>query len=332
MMPPSFGGEMNNRRKLLIALGASVLARPFSAVAQAYPNRPIKLIVPFPPGGGTDIIARLVADRLAQRLAQPILIDNKPGAGATIGADATAKAAPDGYTLLMGVVRAYAIAQTYNKSLGYDIRRDLAPVSMVGHGSVVLVVTPGLAAHSVKELVALAKANPGKYEYASSGAGGEIHLANELFKHVAGIDIVHIPYKGTAQFLPDLISGRIAMSLDSMPAYIPYIKSGKLRALAVGGHQRSPVFPDLPTLEESGFPVEAGPVYALLAPAGTPREFIARLNRELGLVLQERDLRDQLAKQGYDIGGSTPEAVQAFVEEEIAKWAKVMADAKIKPE
>ena len=323
---------MNNRRKLIAALGASVLAAPVPALAQAYPNRPIKLIVPFPLGGGTDIIARQVADRLAQRLGQSVQIDNKPGAGATIGADAAAKAPPDGYTLLMGVVRAYSIAHTYNRNLGYDIRRDFAPVSMVGRGSVVLVVTPGLAANSVKELVALARANPGKLEYASSGTGGEIHLANELFKQVAGIDVVHVPYKGTAQFLPDLMSGRIAMSLDSMPAHIPYIKSGKLRALAVGGRNRSAALPDVPTLEEAGFPVEAAPVYAVLAPAATPREIVARLNRELGFVLRQADLRDQLAKQGYELAGSTPEAVQTFIDEEIIKWAKVMKEANIKPE
>jgi tripartite-type tricarboxylate transporter receptor subunit TctC len=298
-----------------------------------YPARPIHIIVPFPAGGATDILTRVVAEKLGTRLGQPIVVDNKPGAGANIGAEAAAKSAPDGYTLLMGSVASHSISVTYYKTLGYDFRRDLAPVSMVGHVPSVLVITNSLPVKTVPELIAYAKANPGKLNFASSGTGALIHLTGEMFKQMAGIDIVHVPYKGTALFLPDLIDGRVSMSLDSMPPHLPHIKSGKLRALAVTSARRSPVLPDLPTVAEAALPgFEAVAPYALFVPAGTPAEIIALLNREVNAVLLMSEVRDKLAEQGIDVAGSTPDALAATVKTEIAKWAKVIKDGNIKPE
>jgi tripartite-type tricarboxylate transporter receptor subunit TctC len=301
--------------------------------ASGYPARPIHVIVPFPAGGATDILTRVVVDKLGARLGQTIIVDNKPGAGANIGAEAAAKAPPDGYTLLMGSVASHAIAVSYYRHLGYDFRRDLAPISMVGYVPNVLVVTPGLPVRSVPELIAYAKAHPGELNFASSGTGALIHLTGEMFKQMAAIDIVHVPYKGTALFLPDLIDGRVSMALDSMPPHLPHIKSGKLRALAVTSAQRSPVLPDLPTVAEAALPgFESVAPYALFAPAGTPADIIALINREVNAVLLLPDVRDKLAEQGIEASGSTSEALASIVKNEIGKWAKVIKDGNIKPE
>jgi tripartite-type tricarboxylate transporter receptor subunit TctC len=318
-----------------VALLTAGMAQAQSGAKSAggYPAKPVHIIVPFPPGGATDILARSVAERLSVRLGQPVIIDNKPGAGANIGAEAAAKSAPDGYTLLMGSVASHSISLSYYRKLGYDIRRDLAPISMVGYITNVLVVSPNLPVNSVKELIALAKAKPGQLNFASSGTGGLIHLTGELFRQMAGIDIVHVPYKGTALFLPDLMKGDIAMSLDTLPPHQPHIKAGRLRALAVTTKERSPVMPDLPTMAEAGLPgFESVAIYALFAPTGTPRDIIALLNREANAVLQQADLHDRLAAQGIEIAGSTPEAVAAVVQEEVAKWARVIKQGNIQPE
>ncbi len=301
--------------------------------AGGYPARPIRVIVPFPAGGATDILTRVVADKLGARLGQTIIVDNKPGAGANIGAEAAAKAPPDGYTLLMGSVSSHSIAVSYYRNLGYDFRRDLAPISMVAYVTNVLVVTPSLPVRSVPELIAYAKAHPGELNFASSGTGALIHLTGEMFKQMAAIDIVHVPYKGTALFLPDLIDGRVSMSLDTLPPHLPHIKSGKLRALAVTSAQRSPVLPDLPTVSEAALPgFESVAPYALFAPAGTPADIIALINREVNAVLLLPEVRDKLAEQGIETSGSTPEAVASIIKSEIAKWAKVIKDGNIKPE
>jgi tripartite-type tricarboxylate transporter receptor subunit TctC len=302
-------------------------------LASGYPAKPIRLIVPFPAGGATDILARVVAEKLGTRLGQNIVVDNKPGAGANIGAEAAAKSLPDGYTLLMGSVASHAISVSYYRNLGYDFRRDLVPISMVGYVTSVLVVTPGLPVKTVAELIAYGKANPGKINFASSGTGAFIHLTGEMFKQMAGIDMVHVPYKGTALFLPDLIDGRVTMSLDSMLPHLPHIKSGKLRALAVTSAQRSPVLPDLPTVAEAGLPgFEAVAPYALFAPAGTPADIIALINREVNTVLGSPELRSKLADQGIEASGSTSAALASTVNTEIAKWAMVIKNGNIKPE
>jgi tripartite-type tricarboxylate transporter receptor subunit TctC len=302
-------------------------------LASGYPARTIKIIVPFPAGGATDILTRVVADKLGTRLGQVVIVDNKPGAGANIGADAAAKSPADGYTLLMGSVASHAISVSYYKTLAYDFRRDLAPVSTVGFVPSVLVITPSIPAKTVAELIAYAKANPGKLNFASSGTGALIHLTGEMFKQMAGIDMVHVPYKGTALFLPDLIDGRISLSLDSLPPHLPHIRSGKLRALGVTSLKRSPVLPDVPTISEAGLPgFEAIAPYALFVPTGTPADIVAFLNREVNAVLAMPEVRDKLAEQGIEVVGSTPDALAATVRTEIAKWAKVIKDGNIKPE
>ena len=295
-----------------ILAGACLLVSALAAFAQPYPSKPIRFIVPFPPGGGVDIVARAIGEKLSPRLGQPIVIDNKPGAGMTIGTDAVAKSAPDGYTLLIGPIGSQAIVHLTYPKLAFDIRRDFAPVAKIGQGTIALVVPQSSRANSVCELVALAKANPGKLTFASSGTGALIHLTGELFKQAAGIDMTHVPYKGTTQILPDLLEGRVDMALDSLPAYLTHLRSGKLRVLAVASSQRSPLLPDVPTMAEAGVPgVVSVTDYAIYAPAGTPKEVIALLNRETGAVLQLADLRAKLEAQGREVATSTPAEMQA---------------------
>ena len=285
-----------------------------SANAQTYPNKSIKLIAPYPPGGGVDTVARLLAERLAARLGQQIIVDNKPGAGATIGGDALAKSAPDGYTLMLGSVIDYSTAPLFQKSLGFDMRRDFAPVVEVGFGTVGLIVTADLPARSVQELIALAKARPGSLSFASTGTGALHHLNMEMFKQQTGVDLVHVPYKGTTQFLPDLLAGRVQITMDSMPAHLPHIKSGKTRALAVASTQRSAMLPDVPTMAEAGLPgFETATNYTLFAPANTPRDIIAMLNRVANEVLRQAELRERLLALGIVVTGGTSEEVQARI-------------------
>lgn len=311
----------------LLALGA------LPASAQQYPTRPVRFIAPFPPGGGVDVVARVVGEKLGGRLGQTVVVDNRPGAGATLGTTLAAKSTPDGYTLLVAPVIGLAIAQGYYRKLDYDLRRNFEPVSKIGFGTVVMVVPPSLRVSSVKELIALAKAKPGQLSFASSGIGGLIHLTGELFKQMAGVDILHVPYKGTTQLLPDLIDGRVSMAIDSLPAHIPHIKAGRLRALGVARKTRSAQLPDVPTMSEAGVPgFESYTDYALYAPAGTPKTIVVLLNRETIAVLQLSDLRAKLDGIGIEVGGSTPEALRAEVASEVAKWTKVIKDANIKQE
>ena len=310
-----------------------LLAFASTAFAQAYPAKPIRIIVPFPPGGGVDIVTRTIAERLSPRVGQPIVIDNRPGAGTTIGVDAAVKSAPDGYTLLSGPIGNMAIIQYMLPKVTFDARRDLAPVARVGYGTIIFIVPQASPARSVGDFVAMAKANPGKFTFASSGTGGLIHLTGELFKQAAGINLTHVPYKGTTQILPDILDGRVDMALDSLPAYLPHLRSGKVRALAVATRQRSSLFPELPTMGEAGVSgVVSATDYALYAPAGTPREAIALLNRETNAVLQMTDFRAKLAASGIEVQGGTPESLGAELADEYAKWAKVIRDGNIKPE
>jgi tripartite-type tricarboxylate transporter receptor subunit TctC len=304
-----------------------------AALAQQYPAKTIRIVAPFPPGGGVDIVSRALAEKLGPRLGQPMVVDNKPGAGTTIGTDIVAKSAPDGYTLLLGPIGGQAIVHAMYPKRTFDIQRDFAPVSRIGHGTIVFIVPAASKAGSVREFVALAKANPGKFTFASSGVGALIHLTGEMFKQAAGIDLTHVPYKGTTQILPDLLDSRVDMALDSLPAYLPHLKSGKVRALAVASAQRSSLMPDLPTMAEAGVPgVVSQTDYAVYAPAGTPPAVVALLNREVNAVLKMEDFRAKLATLGIEVWGSTPEALAEELADEIAKWARVIREARIKPE
>ena len=316
-------------RAALAALALIALA----AHAQPYPTRAIKFVVPFPPGGGVDIVARAVGDKLAPRLGQPIVIENKPGGGTTIGTDAVAKSAPDGYTILISGIASQAIVHHMNPHRPFDMQRDFAPVARIADGTIAFVVPASSPAQSVRDFVARAKVNPGKLTFASSGTGGIIHLTGEMFKQAAGIDLTHIPYKGTTQILPDILDGRIDLALDSVPAYLPHIKSGKVKVFAVAAAKRSALFPELPTMAEAGVPgVVAATDYALYAPAGTRKEIIARLARETAAVLEDADLRAKLAAQAIEVHGGGPEALAAELASEIEKWGRVIRAANIKPE
>ncbi|TMH60079.1 MAG: tripartite tricarboxylate transporter substrate binding protein [Betaproteobacteria bacterium] len=317
-------------RSLLAALALVVAGE---AWAQAYPARPIRFVVPFPPGGGMDIVARAVGEKLATRLGQPVVIENKPGAGTTIGTDAVAKSAPDGYTLLVSGIASQAIVHYMHPKRTFDMQRDFAPVARIADGTIAFVVPQSSPAKSVKDFVALAKANPGRLTFASSGVGGLIHLTGEMFKQAAGIDLTHVPYKGTTQILPDILDARVDLALDSLPAYLPHIQSGKLRVFAVASRSRSSLLPELPTMAEAGVPgVVSATDYALFAPAGTRRDIVLRLYRETAAVLEAADLRAKFATQGIEVRGGTPEALQAELADELAKWGRVIQTANIRAE
>jgi tripartite-type tricarboxylate transporter receptor subunit TctC len=299
----------------------------------AYPNTPITVVVPFPAGGATDILTRAITEKLALRIGQSVIIENRPGAGANIGAATVAKAPPDGYTILMGSIGSHSISVTYHKDPGYNFKKDLMPISSAGSLSNIVVIGNDVPAKNLQELVAYAKANPGKLTCGSSGTGGLIHLTCEMFKIAAGIDVLHVPYKGTSLLMPDLISGRVTMALDTLPPYIPMLKEGKVRALAITTATRSSLVPDLPTIAESGYPgFESVAVYGFFAPTGTPTAIIKKLNADINAVLLDPELKDKLLKVGIEVAGSTPAALAAFVDKEIAKWAAVIKAGNIKSE
>ena len=296
--------------------------------AQTYPTKPIRLVVPFPPGGATDILARDVAQKLTEAWGQSVIVDNRPGAGGNIGSELVAKSAPDGYTLEMGTVGTHAINASLYAKMPYDHVKDFTPVILVAGVPNVLVVTPSLPVSSVAELIAYAKANPGKLNFASSGNGTSIHLSGELFKVMAGVQMTHIPYKGSAPALQDLIAGQVQLMFDNLPPSLPQIKAGKLRALAVTSLARAPALPDVPTLAESGLPgFEASSWFGILAPAGTPAPIVAKLNAEVAKWLATPEAKEKLLKQGANPAGGTPEDFAKHIAAETAKWAKVVKDS-----
>ena len=321
------------RNGAVLALLAVLSTGAFAQGSAGYPSRSLRLIVPFPPSGGTDIVARTVAPHLSAALGQQIVIDNKPGAGGTIGSELATKAANDGYTLLMATSSTHAVAPNLNPKLGYDPQRDFAPVVNVNIGPNILVVTAGLPPRSVRELIAWGKSNAGKLTFASSGTGTVYHLTGEMFKSMAGVDMVHVPYKGSAQAFPDLISGQVSLMFDATTSVMPHVKSGKLRALAITSAQRNAALPDLPTVAEAGVPgFESALWIGLFAPAGTSREIITRLNTEANKVLARNDVRDAFAQQGTEVVGGTPEQFAAQIRADIARWGKVIREAGVKME
>ncbi len=301
------------------------------APAQAqYPNKPVRLVLPFPPGGGTDTLGRVVGAKLSETLGQQVVIENRPGAGANIGAEVVAKSPPDGYTLLMGNI-AHAINVTLYSKLGYDLLKDLAPVSLLASTPNIVVVHPSVPAKSVKELIAVARARPGNLDFASSGSGSSAHLAGELFSNMAGIKMTHVPYKGGGPAVIALLGGQVSVGFATTPSVISHVKTGKLRGLAVTGAQRSASAPELPTVSESGLPgFEVVGWYGLLAPSGTSREIIARLHSESVKLLKLPDVKERLAATGFEPIGTTPEQFGTYIRSEVEKWAKVVKAAGIR--
>ena len=306
------------------ALFTACTAFAAAAFAQGYPAKPVKVVVPYPPGGPTDIVARVVSQKLSEQTGQQFLVENRPGAGGNIGAEAVAKSPADGYTLLVATT-AHAINPSLFKSLSYQLLKDLVPVSQLTSGPLVIVVNPALPAKSVAELIALAKAKPGTLNFASSGNGQSTHLSAELFNSMAGVKMNHVPYKGSAPALTDVMGGQAALMFDTMLSAMPHVKSGKLKALAVTSAKRSPAAPDLPTVAESGLPgYEAIAWNNLLAPAGTPKDVIAKLSAELKKVLDQPDVKERFGAQGFAAAWTTPETSTAFMQSEVEKWAKVV--------
>jgi len=321
------------RAALSLAATLAILTPHAAAAADAYPARPIRFVVAFPPGGGTDIIARSIAQKLAERLAQQVVVDNRPGAGGNIGTDIVAKSAPDGYTMLMGSAGPLAINASLFASMPFDPVRDLAPVTLAASTPNVLVVHPLLKAATVNELIALARARPGGINFASSGHGTPAHLAGELFNSMAGVKMVHVPYKGAAPALADLLGGQVQLMFSTMPPALPHVKDGKLRALAVTSLKRSRATRDLPTVDEAALPgFEANTWHGVVVPAGTPAIIITRLNREIVAILHLHDIVERLSGQGAEALGSTPEEFAAYIRSETVKWAKVVRESGAKAE
>lgn len=311
-------------------LAALLLAIPL-ANAAGYPEKPVRFVVPTTQGGGADTLARHIATRAAERWGQQVVVENRPGANGITGVEAVAKAAPDGYTLLMTFTDHFVNPSLY-KALSFNMAKDFAPVVFVGSLPFVLAVHPAVPANSVQELLALARTKPGQLNFGSAGTGGSVHLAGELFKAMAGVDITHVPYKGTSAAMPDLVSGRIEMMFPSAITAKPFSDNGRLKLLAVTSAKRSPDVPQLPTVAESGIPgFEVGIWYGVLVPAGVPADIVRKLNADIRDILSAEDLKSLMAKQGVTLAPGTPEQFSAFYLAEMKKWAKVVADAKIPP-
>ena len=312
-------------------LGIFWLMAVTSAQAQTYPAKPVRLLVPFPPGGGVDGVARIAFQKLSESLNQQFIIDNRGGSAGVIAAETAARAAPDGYTLFFGTTATQTITPHYYKKLPYDPIKDFVPINLLAGAGYILVVHPSLQAQSVKEFIALAKAKPGAFNFSSSGNGTVIQLTMELFRSMAGISLLHVPYKGAAPALADLLSGQIQLTFNPASVVMPHVRSGRLRALGVSSARRTPLAPELPTIAEAALPgYEANGWYAVLAPAGTPQPIITRLNRELQNVIADRDVKERFAATGVEPIGSTPEQFAAYMRDEYAKWGKVIRATGVK--
>jgi len=311
-------------KKLLrcLALAAATLV-PLASAAQAYPTRPVRLVVPFPPGGATDIIGRLVAAKMQEVWGQPVVVENKPGAGTVVGTDYVAKSAPDGHTLGM-VVTAFVINPSLRKDLPYDTLKDLAPVTHVSVQHLVMAAHPSLAANNIAELIALAKKDPGKLAYATPGSGTAMHLSVELLKTTAGIDLVHVPYKGGTPAQQDVVAGHVPILMDVLYAVTPLIKSGKIKVLALLSPRRAPESPEYPAVAETVPGVSALSIVGIVAPGATPRELVHRISADVARAVKSSDLTERMKQQGMEPVGSTPEQFDALIRSEIEKWAKVV--------
>ena len=307
-------------RIVLAAIAALIVGPAFAA----YPDHAIKLIVPVPPGGGVDILSRAIGAKMSQSMGVPVVVENRPGASAAIGTELLARSPPDGYTIMMGY-SAHATNPIFSPKLPYDASKDFSAVAYVGYIPLILVVNPSFPPNSVKELIALAKSKPGQLQFASGGAGAGAHLSGELLKATAGVDLIHVPYKGNAPALTDVLGGQVPMMFDTITTALPHVKAGKLKALAVTSAKRSPLAPDVPTMIEAGLPdFEISAWYVMFAPAGVPHDILQRLNGEINKAIEDPDLRHTLGQQGVVFVGGTPEQADAFVHGEIARWAKII--------
>jgi tripartite-type tricarboxylate transporter receptor subunit TctC len=328
-----FTGARANRASVVLLTAAFTLGTFISAAAQTYPNRPITLIVPFPPGGSTSIVARIVTDRMADVIGQQFVVDNRGGAGGTLGTRQAAKSPPDGYTILLGYTGTLAIAPSLFTNSGYDVRMDFAPIGRIGVAPSTVVVHPSFPVHSIGELIAYAKARPGQINFGSAGIGTVGHVSGEYFAIATGIKLTHIPYKGTGQVITDLLGGHIPLSFSPIPSVHESAKNGLLRMLAVTSATRSALAPDMPTVAESGVPgFEAVLRYGLVAPAGTPRPVIDRLNKALQVTLAQDDVRNRLAVEGAEPLPSTPEDYALDIDREETQWSKVIKASGAKAE
>ncbi|WP_211960958.1 tripartite tricarboxylate transporter substrate binding protein [Cupriavidus plantarum] len=311
---------------------ATIVTVPTATAADAWPAKPIQLLIPYPPGGSADLLARPLGSKLQEKLGQPIVLDYRPGAGGTIASQALARSKPDGYTLIM-VLAAHAINPSLYPKLPYDTRRDFAPVSLVANLPLILAGSVSLKARTVPELIAAAKAAPGKITFGSAGNGNTGHLAGELFDAMAGVKMTHVPYKGSAQVVNAMLAGDIQLTFDSISTSMPQIRAGRMTALAVTSSKRAALAPDVPTLAEAGVPgFDINGWYAILAPAGTPRAIVDKLSTEIASVLTLPDLRAQIAANGYEPVGSTPEALGVHIDTELVRWHKVVQEAGVKLE
>jgi tripartite-type tricarboxylate transporter receptor subunit TctC len=320
------------RNILAACIGAAALALGGAAVAQSYPAKPIKIIVPFAVGGIADTFSRAIGVKLGETWGQPVVVENKPGAGGNIGADFVAKSPPDGYTLVMGNIGTHAVNQSLFKSMPFDTMKDFVPIAHVLDAEGLLVVHPDVPAKTVPDLIALARSQPGKMSYASGGLGTTSHLAGELFKSVAKVDIVHVPYKGNSPAITDLVGGQTQMIFATMPTVLPMVKAGRLRAIAVIGPQRSPALPDIPTVAESLSGFEVSNWIGLFAPAGTSPEIVARLNAEVQKIMRSPEIEKRLEAEGAKFIPTTPQSFAAFQRAEAEKWARAIREANIKVE
>ena len=311
----------------MVAYVASAFAAGHSHAQQAYPTKPIRMICPFPPGGTTDVVARLVAQKLTEAWKEQVVVDNRTGAGGIIGTELAAKAPADGYTVLLGSITTHAVNPALYKKLNFDPIKDFTPVTLVVSSPQLLAVHPSVAAKSVKELIALAKAKPGQLNYGSAGVGTSPHLTFELFKSMAGIDAVHVPYKGTGPAITELIAGQVHMMITGVVALMPHVKSGRLRGIAVTSAKRVAALPDLPTVAESGVPkFDVSSWFGVFLPAGTPKPIVAKMNGEIRKIVDIPDVRQKLISQGADPETNTPEEFAAYVKSEMVKWGKVVRD------
>ena len=318
-------------RALLACIAAAVI--PLAASAQSWPQRPIKMIVPFPAGGPTDVMTRILSDKLSQALGQPVVVDNKPGAGGTIGSDLVAKSPADGYTLLMATGSTHSVGPYLGK-VPYDPQKDFTPIIYVGYGTNILLVSPKLGVNSVKELIELGKKEPGKLNYATSGIGSVAHLTAEMFASMAGIKLTHVPYKGTQLSITDIANGQVAMLFDNVMTAKPHVDSGRLKGIAISSKERSSLVPNMPTVSESGLPgFDSWNYFGIFGPANLPPPIVQRVNAEMNKILADPTVKKRLTGDlGFEITGGTPQQFTAVIQQEAQRWSKVIREANVKPE